>query len=193
MTETNSKEYARGLVSQAQAGDQGALEQLKELYMPLLQGACARHYSEGMQTEDREELFAEALVAFFNAVLAYDLSVDGVEFGLYARICIDNALVSYRRAFERRSRLTSVPLDEIDETSDGEPDLMRSLVARENATILARKISSLLSAYENSVWWLYVAGMSPKDISLRVGADERSVHNAIYRIRRKLKGMIPKK
>ena len=111
MTETNSKEYARVLVSQAQAGDQGALEQLKELYMPLLQSACARHYAEGMQTEDREELFAEALVAFFNAVLAYDLSVDGVEFGLYARICIDNALVSYRRAFERRSRLSSVPLD----------------------------------------------------------------------------------
>lgn len=193
MTENNSKEYARLLVSQAQGGDADALELLRDLYMPLLQSACSRHFAEGMQTEDGEELFAEALVAFCNAVLAYDLDVVGIEFGLYAKICVDNALISYRRAFERRSRFASVSLESIDEKSDGNEDLISALVARENASLLARKISSLLSKYENRVWWLYVAGLSAKDIALRVGTDERSVHNAVYRIRRKLRGIIPDK
>ena len=195
MTENNSKEYARLLVSQAQGGDAGSLESLKELYMPLLLAACTRNASDAMRDEDREELFWEALVAFFNAVMAYDLDVTGVEFGLYAKICVENALISYRRAFERRSRLTSVSLDVLGERPDGgeEIDLIDVVVARESATDLARRISSVLSQYENRVWWLYVSGMSAKDISTMLGADDRSVHNAIYRIRRKLRGVISQK
>ena len=193
LTENNSKEYARQLVSRAQNGDSGALELLKDLYMPLLRGACSRHFSDGMQAQDSDELFGEALIAFCKAVLAYDLSVEGVEFGLYARICVDNALISYRRAFERRSRFTSISLDALDGNRYDEVDLIDSLVARENAADLARMIRSLLSAYENRVWWLYVAGLSAKDISLRIGTDERSVHNAIYRIRRKLRDIISEK
>ena len=195
LTENNSKEYARQLVIEAQGGAPDALESLKNIYMPLLLGACARHSSNAMLAEDREELFGEALIAFCNAVIAYDLAVEGVEFGLYARICIDNALISYRRAFERRSRLTSVSLDFLDERrdGDGESDFIDAIVARESAIDLARRISSVLSRYENRVWWLYVSGLSARDISLRVGADERSVHNAVYRIRRKLRGVISDK
>ena len=195
MTENNSKEYARSLVSKAQGGDASALEVLRDLYMPLLQGACSRHSSESMSAEDREELFGEALIAFCNAVLSYDLAIEGIEFGLYARICIDNALISYRRAFERRTRLTSVSLDTLGEGSeeDGEVDLIDAIVARESATDLARRINSVLSRFEKRVWWLYVAGLSAKDIALRIGSSDRSVHNAIYRIRRKLRGIIPEK
>ena len=192
MTENNSKEYARELVRQAQGGDHGSLEKLRDIYFPLLQGSCARSFVDGMQSEDREELFAEALIAFCNAVSAYDLGLEGIEFGLYAKICIDNALISYRRAFERRSRLMSVPLDTLDASCDGqgEADPIGDMVAIENATVLARRISSQLSVYENRVWWLYVSGLSAREISIRVGADERSVHNAIYRIRRKLRRVI---
>ena len=195
MTENNTKEYARLIVSKAQAGEAGALEKLKEIYTPLLRGACARHSSDAMSAEDREELFGEALIALCNAALSYDLGVEGIEFGLYARICIDNALISYRRAFERRSRLTSVSLELIGDDADesGEADLFGAIAARESATVLARRISSLLSAYENRVWWLYVSGVAVKDIAKTVSADERSVHNAIYRIRRKLRGAISEK
>lgn len=193
MTENNSKEYIRLLVSQAQGGDAGTLESLKELYTPLLMAACTRNSSDSMRDEDREELFGEALIALFNAVMTYDLDVAGVEFGLYAKICIDNALISYRRAFERRSRLTSVSLDMLGEKREGEVDLIDVIVARESAADLARRISSVLSQYENKVWWLYVSGRSAKDIAAMLDADERSVHNAIYRIRRKLRGVIPPK
>ncbi len=193
MTEINSKEYAKSLVNKAQGGDAAALEILRDLYMPLLKGACSRHSSESMSAEDREELFGEALIAFCNAVLSYDLAIEGIEFGLYARICVDNALISYRRAFERRSRLASVSLDTLGEDGDGELDLIDAIAARESATDLARRINSVLSGFEKRVWWLYVAGLSVRDIALRIGSSDRSVHNAIYRIRRKLRGIIPEK
>ena len=189
LTENISKEYVRRLVSEAQEGSADALGTLKELYTPLLESACARHFTDGMQAQDRDELYGEALVAFCNAVLAYDVAVEGVELGLYARICIDNALLSFRRAFQRRARFQSLSLDAIVE--DGARyDPIAAMVARENAADLARRISSLLSIYENEVWWLYVAGLSVKDIASRVGSDERSVHNAIYRIRRKLRDVV---
>jgi DNA-binding CsgD family transcriptional regulator len=44
-----------------------------------------------------------------------------------------------------------------------------------------------LSQYEYKVWSLYVSGKTAKDIGKIVGVDEKSVNNAIYRIRKKLR------
>ena len=48
-----------------------------------------------------------------------------------------------------------------------------------------------LSELENRVWWQYVTGVPVADIARDLARDERSVHNAIYRIRRKLRAVIP--
>ena len=45
----------------------------------------------------------------------------------------------------------------------------------------------LLSPYENEVWRLYMAGYSASAIATRMERDEKSIHNAIYRIRKKLR------
>ena len=64
------------------------------------------------------------------------------------------------------------------------------LADREQAVILAKRISERLSKYENRVWWLYVSGLTVCDIALRISAEPKSVSNAIFRIRRKLGDMI---
>ena len=75
------------------------------------------------------------------------------------------------------------PSAEVSSATGSDP--LQSLVDRETAEELVRTIKKSLSSYENSIWWLYVSGMSVSDIASAIGEDSRSVSNAIYRIRRK--------
>ena len=70
-------------------------------------------------------------------------------------------------------------------------NFLQKIVDEENAAELITLIRGKLSDYENRVWWMYVSGMSASEITESLGIhDARSVSNAIYRIRKKLKGML---
>ena len=72
-----------------------------------------------------------------------------------------------------------------------EVDLASRLTEQEAYTELSRLIHDVLSEYENQIWWLYLSGRTARDIADRLGKDEKSVQNAIYRIRKKLRTVIP--
>ena len=77
------------------------------------------------------------------------------------------------------------------EGSGDAPNFLQSIVDEESTADLVRTIRAKLSNYENRVWWMYVSGMSVSEIALALGgADPKSVSNAVYRIRKKLKGVI---
>ena len=190
MSESSSKEV-RDLIARVQGGDQDVLEVLRGKYLPLIESSAYRFYRDDMSAQDREDILEEALINFCNAVYSYELSLEGVEFGLYAKICIDNGLVSFMRSFDRRKRILEVSLSELDGEGDKEHrDMLDILADREQAVILAKRISERLSKFENRVWWLYVSGLTVRDIALRLSAEPKSVSNAIFRIRRKLGDMI---
>ena len=80
---------------------------------------------------------------------------------------------------------------ELDLTEDTENNPVTEVVEEETYRALAALIHNSLSAYENRIWWLYLSGRTAKEIAEQMGKDERSVHTAIYRIRRKLREIIP--
>ncbi len=182
------------LIQNAQNGSQESFELLKDRYRPLIESCSHRHFLPGMTSQDMEDMCQEALVHFCNAVCSYDTSAEGVEFGLYAKICINNGLASFVRSYLKRNRSRALSLETSVhnyELSAAESDLLQQLVDKENAAELVEAIRSRLSDYENRIWWLYVSGLSIKEIEERVGAqDSRSVSNAVYRIRRKLRKSI---
>ena len=71
-----------------------------------------------------------------------------------------------------------------------EEDVTAGVVAEEAYMELYRRIESVLSPYESHVWWLYLSGETTGTIATRLGKDERSVQNAIYRIRKKLRAAL---
>lgn len=180
-------------IQKAQKGNQEAFGILKDSYKPLIESCSYKRILPDMTSQDIEDLRQEALVHFCNAVCSYDHSVDGVEFGLYAKICIDNGLVSFIRSYLRRSKNKTVPLDSCeitDETAGRPTDFLQALVDRENMTEMVRIIKDSLSEYENRIWWLYVSGMSVAGIAEAVGGvSAKSVSNAVYRIRKKLRSL----
>lgn len=186
------KDAVRRFILEAQAGSNEALEELKIKYTPLLEGSVGRFVREGMSSQDKEDIRQEALINFFNAVYSYDLSMEGIEFGLYAKICVENSLVSFMRSFERRNRIPQISLDSISSTEDKKAarDMLCVIADREQALLLAKRISESLSEYENKIWWMYVSGLSVREIAASIDAEPKSVSNAVFRIRRKLREMM---
>lgn len=173
------------LIRQAQAGSGEAYLQLLGRYRPLLESSVARFVTSQTTLQDREDLREEAERVFLNALISYDTEQDAVDFGLYAKICLRNGLISEWRSqtARRRLQLVSTPWAE-GESSD---DPARVMEEEEQFRSLYRLVRDHLSEFENRVWWQYVAGVEVRRIAQQLGRDERSIHNAVYRIRRKLR------
>ncbi len=188
--EYSEKETLR-LVILAKEGDEASFAFLVDKFKPLLDAAVAQYRAE-LLPQDAEELSQEALVAFHSAVKSYDPSYKNVSFGLYAKICVNKAIISALRAIWRRSRTDLVPIDDtLDVFGDvGDVDPASELIERENAEELSRRISEHLSEYENRVWWLYFSGLSSAQIARVVGRSPKSVGNALCRIKQKLRALL---
>lgn len=186
----NYSSDARELVVAVRGGDGGAFERLMELYEPMIGAALARYVPEGADIDDARQ---EALAGFYRATLTFDVGQPEVAFGLYAKICVTNALISHAREIERRMRGTAHNLEYDDYMryySDTHSDPAERIVERESADELARLIRESLSPYENRVWDMHMSGMATCDISEKLGKPVRSIDNALYRIRCKLRAML---
>ena len=76
------------------------------------------------------------------------------------------------------------------ERADSVCDPFTLIVGREDFQIFKYTLNRLLSVYEKRVLHYYIAGFSPAEIASHVGKDERSVSNALFRIRGKLKCLL---
>ena len=177
----------RDLVLQAQAGSREAPLALTAKYRPLLDASVARFGVSEMTDQERRDIREEAERVFLGAISSYDTEQDAVDFGLYAKICLRNGLVSEWRHLQTLRRVVSLPMEEELSADLTIPDPARELEEEERFSQLCRTVREQLSDYENKGWWQYVTGISVSDIAEGLGRDERSVHNAIYRIRKKLR------
>jgi RNA polymerase sporulation-specific sigma factor len=186
----NCKQNVRTLIEAVRNGDQTAFDTLLSQYKPLIDTSVARFSSDDAFALYSEDLKQEASLVFYNSILAYDLDQNEVEFGLFAKICIYNALVSILRSLKRRS---AEPLAEIPEnllTVQDFDDPSSRMLERERLESLYAVIRKNLSDLELKVWQYYMSGLSAADIAKRLGTDPKSVNNAIYRIRKKLRSRL---
>ena len=179
------------LILKVREGDQQAFLELLDRYKPLLKSLVSKFESDDLTRSLEEDLLQEATVVFYNAILTYDETQVDVEFGLYARICITNALVSQIRAINKRRVERSVELtSEVGLGEDDSSNPMDEIVKQEALKELYSIIKNNLSDYEYVVWHNYMLGKTAKEIGMLVGNNEKSVTNAIYRIRKKLRQLL---
>ena len=174
----------RELVLQAQGGSREAYLALCSKYRPLLESSVSRFTTMELTEQEYADMREEADRVFLGAVSSFDTDQDAVDFGLYAKICLRNGLVSEWRHLQTLRRVTPVSLSEADIPVE---DPAEGVVEAERFNRLCRTVRSYLSDFENRVWWQYVTGVSVADIARDLSCDERAVHNAIYRIRKKLR------
>lgn len=184
---TVDREHAVSLLKSVRNGDQRAFELLLEQYNPLIESLVLKFFDEEVTGLNKDDLRQEAVLKFYNSIFSYDAEQSEVEFGLYAKICISNALVSQLRLHKKHTaeQLTE-SLNDMFFVHDSE-DPSDKFFEEERAKALYSVIRSNLSDFEYRVWHYYMSGRSYGEIGDILNKDEKSIGNAIYRIRKKLR------
>ncbi len=180
----------RELVTLVREEDGQAFERLLSMYEPMINAAMRRYLPEDADADDARQ---EALAGFYRAALTFDLEQSEVAFGFYAKVCVTNALISHAREIARRARRAAANIEYDDYMryyAGNSPDPAQQVAERESTEALQNLIKQYLSPYENRVWDMHMAGVSTQAISEKLGKPVRSIDNALYRIRRKLRAML---
>lgn len=183
------------LQSLAAEGDRVAEEQLAMRYMRLVR-VCSRPLF--LVGGDSEDLIQEGMFGLLSAIRQFDPS-QNTQFKTYAELCIKRRLLSAVRSASRLKHTplnSGVPLDTLlsDESRIAQSaysELFRQspeeqVLARENKEELYMSFQKYLSGLEKKILESYLDGLSYGEIAELTGKDEKSVDNAVQRIRRKL-------
>ena len=173
------------IVADVQSGNDESFSALKRKYAPLMASAV-RSFESG--AADVSEYEREAESALLKAALKFDVSQEQVSFGLFAKICIKNALISLKRKETSRKRRMERRMEPtprrtrlgFETAGDGDTAETERLVGR---------IMEILSPYERSVFSHYMSGKSVDEIAEAVARSKKSVNNALFRIREKVRGV----
>lgn len=179
----------------AAAGDPDAEEALAERYVRSVR-ICARPLF--LAGGDSEDLIQEGMLGLLSAIRQFDPSAN-VPFKTYAELCINRRLYSAVKSAARLKHLplnNGIPLDSIlSEESQPQatsyPEANRRIteeqvLARESEKELHSAFSQYLSGFEAKVLQLYLSGLSYAEMAAQTHKSEKSIDNAVQRIRRKL-------
>lgn len=180
------------LISAVKAGDDDACALLLRKYSPLVDSAvigAVSLLSEATRT-DEEEFRQEGIIKLYQAALRYDFKNENVSFGLYAKICIKNRMISLVR--QHGGDALTVDEDSLDSLDDAvlDSDPSETLLRKESERELDYKIKAVLSPLEYEVYDLYADGLKPSVIADTLGISVKTVENALYRMKNKLQKLM---
>lgn len=172
------------LILEFRDGNEKAYDDLSAQYSPMITSMASKYFAmcAEMDGADYQDMFQEASIAFYRSALTYDMDNTSVSFGLYARICVRNALVSALRRLKRSSKRGRV----IGEKEAHASDPVTGVIAEEERRKILDGAEKLLSAYELQVLAEYLEGRKVREIADRLGKSSKSVSNALFRCRAKL-------
>ncbi|MDR0986383.1 MAG: sigma-70 family RNA polymerase sigma factor [Ruminococcus sp.] len=124
-----------------------------------------------------DDLLQEALVTLFSAVHSYDPS-KGAKFKTYAYSCIRNRLVNVVKSTQ-----TAVDIEAIEPIDHVSPETL--FIQNESDKSLLTALDEILSDLEFAVLSLRLDGYSFADIAKKLSITDKSVDNAMSRIRAK--------
>ncbi len=147
---------------------------------------------------DPDELKQDVIMALYKAARTYDAEGTGknVSFGLYAKICMNNAMITKVRKYKRTlARLEkSVGMMSVEQQHRRfEADTVWQELSHSALSEQLRSAIEELSPYERKVFDLYIDGKRTGEIASALNRTEKSVSNACYRVKAKIKGLLKTK
>ncbi len=172
-------------------GDDMAFAELCREYDPLIRSMSVKYAQMADDTDKKEvteDLSQEATLALYRAAKTYRSENGEVSFGLYAKVCIRNALVSELRRMSRKKKTDKAHERELRIEQEGQMSPAKlgriPFGAPDIELVLG---SGLLSPFEKKVFDLYAGGMKIRDIADSLKKSSKSVSNAVFRIKSKVR------
>ncbi|HIY04152.1 MAG TPA: RNA polymerase sporulation sigma factor SigH [Candidatus Anaerotignum merdipullorum] len=192
------------LVWQSQNGDHLAEAQLLDKYKPLVKAKSRAYFLIGADSED---IIQEGMIGLYKAIRDYDKEKNA-SFRSFAELCINRQMITAIKAATRQKHqpLNSyVSLNKPVFENDSEEtylDLLREgellnpealLIGQENKNFLENQMIKNLSSFESRVLTLYLQGRSYFEIANMLNKPEKSIDNALQRVKKKLEKFVLKK
>lgn len=184
------------LLSQIRDGSDDAMECLLERYRDMVRKEARRFFLAG---GDEEDLIQEGMIGLFKAVTSYQKEKN-TSFSTFAYICVQRQIYTTITAFNRKKHIPlntavslseqknqedELALDEILETPEKTPEEL--MLRKEELNDYHRILDQNLSKFEKQVMDHYLNGENYTMIAKKLGKSDKSIDNAIQRIRRKIK------
>ena len=189
------------VIEAAKAGDERAMEYLLERYQGLLGHICEKYF---LRDGERDDLMQEAMIGFVQAVQDYNPE-SGKQFKNFAFLCVKRELDSCVKRSNRKKHMIlndAVPINytngEDEEMVENEALLMERdktgsvitpeslMLEKESCVETSSILADILSKLEYKVLIMRLMGYSYNEITLLLQLENKSVDNAMQRIRKKL-------
>lgn len=184
------------LINIIKNGDDNAMDYLITKYKNLVKIRSRAYFIIGSDTED---IIQEGMIGLYKAIRDYKKTE--ASFKTFAKICIDRQVMTAIKTANRKKHLPlnsylslnilayeedddTTYIDKLEESKILNPEEI--LIDKENVKNLQQKINQNLSSFEKQVLTLYLKGKSYATIAKKLEKDEKSIDNAIQRIRKKI-------
>jgi RNA polymerase sporulation-specific sigma factor len=178
-------------------GDGNATEFILEKYRNFVRGKSRTYFLIGA---DREDIIQEGMIGLYKAIRDYRPDC-GSTFRSFADLCVTRQIITAIKTATRQKHMplnSYISLNRPVYDDDNENALLESvvekhrfdpeeiLINKERFIILEKNLISSLSKYESTVLKLYLCGHSYTDIAHELQKTEKSIDNALQRIRKKI-------
>src|SRR5699024_47968 len=185
------------IIRKVRLGESFAYEYLINKYEHIVKAKARTYFLIG---SDRDDVIQEGLIGLYKAICDYD-ETKMASFRSFAELCITRQIITsiktatrkkhtplntydsiYKAVQEDQSERTL--LDVIDDTSIIEPQ--KFVLTKDNNRLLRNKIQQSLTRLELQVLTNYLKGYSYEEIARIVKRSEKSIDNALQRVKRKI-------
>lgn len=192
------------VVTHVQKGNKTAVEYLINKYERIVRKKANTYFLIG---SDRDDVVQEGLIGLYKAICDYDENKRS-SFKSFAELCITRQIITSIKSATRlkHSPLNSYvsiykPINEdeserilLDTIVCGKSvDPQELLVNREKHKFLQTKLLKTLTKLEWDVLRLYIQGCSYEEIAKQLNRQEKSIDNALQRVKRKVEQLLEDK
>ena len=194
------------LVLMAQNGDDAAQEYLLDKYKSLVRAKSRAYFLIGADSED---IIQEGMIGLYKAVRDYN-EEKNASFRSFAELCVNRQMITAIKAatrqkhqplnsyvslnkpvYEEESEQTYMDFLQSSSSSLLNPEAL--LIGQENKTFLEDQMVKNLSSFETKVLVLYLQGRSYFEIAHVLDKPEKSIDNALQRVKKKLEKFLEEK
>ena len=184
------------LIEELRGGDSAITDFIMNKYKPMVRKKARAMFLLGGENED---LIQEGMIGLFKAVTSYQ-EEKNTSFSTFAYLCVQRQIYTTITAFNRKKHIPlntaislfeqknqeeELSLDEILETPEETPEEM--MLRKEELNDYYKMLDQNLSKFEKQVMYHYLNGETYTTIAKKLGKSDKSIDNAIQRIRRKIR------
>ena len=173
------------LIQKAQKGDIVSLNLIMEKYKKLVMVISKKYFIIGA---DFNDVIQEGMIGLFNALTKFDI-YKNVQFKTFANLCINRQIISAIKKAYKNSKnelLDDVNLDILN-NNDRYLSPEEDIILNEEYNDLKKEIKSKLSNLEQKILTKFLNDKNNEEISNELNLSKKSIENALFRIRNKLK------